>query len=226
LELHSMFTKMSPDKFVAFHQEFKGDTWDVCERCGGKCEINKIGSLMPGEAEYIAGMRGESVEEFREKYLDGIITPFGTVDVLKLKPGCPFLSPDFHCTIKDVKVVLCDVYPVVFEVEDGNTIFSLDEWCPIVRHVPELAAIFERDAIPAIKRLEAPVDWYRAVQLYDSLCMDYDKLFAKRAHNLGYAVLTMEEILDSQDADAPPPDLRPASDGSTNNLVQIGNLKK
>src|SRR5688572_26956483 len=109
-----MFELIPIEKFAIFHQEFKGDTWDICERCGGKCEINKIGSLMPGEAEYIAGTLSCSVEDFRTMYLDGIVTPHGTVDVLKLKPGCPFLSPDFRCTIKDVKVVLCDVYPVVF----------------------------------------------------------------------------------------------------------------
>lgn len=218
-----MYDVITCEKFDAFHKTFKGDTWDICERCGGKCEINKIGSLMPGEAEYIAGGLGTSVATFRTAFLDGIITPYGTVDVLKLKPGCPFLSSDFRCTIKDVKVVLCDVYPVIFDVEHGGVNFSLDEWCPIVRHVPDLAAIFERDAIPALERLDCPVDWYRAVQMYDSLCVDYDKLFAKRADNLGYATLTLEQVMDCQDDDAPPPELRePANDSP---FIQIEKLK-
>lgn len=202
-----MFTPMAPERFAAFHQEFHGDTWDVCARCGGKCEINKVGSLMPGEAEYIAGSLGRELKAFRDHYLDGIETPWGVIDVLKIKPGCPFLSADFRCTIPDVKVVLCDVYPVVFDVEGGEVDFSLDPWCPIVRHVPELARQFEEKGIPALRRLDAPADWYRAVALYDHLCVDYTKLFALRRDRLDYAVLTLEQIHACQDDDAPPPEL-------------------
>lgn len=203
-----MFKSIRPERFARFHREFQGDTWDVCERCGGMCEINKIGSLMPGEAEFIAANLGMPVQEFRNRYLDGIETPFGVVDVLKLKPGCPFLSPDFRCTIKDVKVVLCDAYPVVFEVSNDKVNFSLDEWCPIVRFVPELANIFEKKAIPAIEHIDAPVDWYRAVELFDGLCVDYHKLFAKRAHLLDYAILNLDQVRQCVADDAPPPNLR------------------
>lgn len=201
------FPPIPAEQFERFHREFQGETWDICARCGGKCEINKIGSLMPGEAEYIADARGWNLEEFRNNYLDGIETPFGTVDVLKIKPGCPFLSADFHCTIPDVKVVLCDVYPVVFEVKGESVDFFLEEWCPIVRHVPELALRFEQLGIPALKKLDVPLDWFRAVECYDSLCVDYHKLFELRRHNLSYAVLTLEQILQCQDDDAPPPEL-------------------
>jgi uncharacterized protein len=198
-------------RFAAFHRAFHGDTWDTCARCGGKCEINKIGSLMPGEAEFIAAGLGVGPEDFRSRYLDGIATPYGVVDVLKIKPGCPFLSADFRCTIPDVKVVLCDVYPVVFEVADGEARYFLDEWCPIVRCVPELAAIFERQAIPALRRLDPPLDWLRAVALFDSLCVDYHRLFALRAAEPGYAVLTLDQVEACQAEDAPPPTLRPPS---------------
>lgn len=203
------FPPIAFDRFEVFHKEFQGETWDICARCGGKCEINKIGSLMPGEAEYIAKMRGWNLAEFRNQYLDGIETPYGTVDVLKIKPGCPFLSVDFKCTIPDVKVALCDVYPVVFEVEDENVRFYLDEWCPIVRYVPELASYFEKKGIPALRKLNPPLDWYRAVESFDSLCVDYFKLFELRKHELDYTVLTLSQIMQSQDDDAPPPELTP-----------------
>jgi hypothetical protein len=206
-----MFLSIPRERFRGFHEEFHGDTWDICARCGGKCEINKIGSLMPGEAEYIAAERGEAVGDFRDRYLDGIATPDGVVDVLKLKPGCPFLSADFRCTIPDVKVVLCDVYPVVFEVHGGEVRFSLDPWCPIVRLVPELARIFEEKGIPALRRIGAPTDWYRAVALYDGLCVDYDKLFAWRTEQPGYVVFSMEQVTASQAEDAPPPALAAAA---------------
>ena len=195
------------EQFEEFHREFQGETWDICAKCGGKCEINKIGSLMPGEAEYIAMKRGESLTDFRNQYLDGIETPFGIIDVLKIKSGCPFLSADYHCTIPDVKVVLCDVYPIVFEVEGENVEFYLDEWCPIVRHVPELSRRFEKLGIPALKNLDVPVDWYRAVECYDNLCVDYNKLFQLRQHDLDYVVLTLDQIKQCQDDDAPPPEL-------------------
>jgi uncharacterized protein len=202
------FQTIGKEAFARFHAEFQGDTWDICGRCGGKCEINKIGSLMPGEAEYIAANLGVNLEEFRDTYLDGIVTRYGVVDVLKLKPGCPFLTPDFHCRIPDVKVVLCDVYPVVFRVCEDKVIFSLDPWCPIVRYIPELSKQFEAKGIPAIERLNGPVEWYRAVELYDGLCVDYNKLFALRRHNVGYVELTLQQVENCLDDDAPPPNLQ------------------
>ncbi len=204
-----MFEPLPHDRFARFHEEFQGDTWDLCTRCGGKCEINKIGSLMPGEAEFIAKSLGVPVDAFRQQYLDGIRTPFGVIDVLKMKPGCPFLDACFHCTIKNVKVVLCEVYPVVFEYVDGRIEFSLDAWCPIVRHAPALKRIFKVKAIPAIERLGCQVDWYRGVALYDLLSVDYHKLFAHRAHNLGYVTLDIEDLKGCLDDDAPPPELGP-----------------
>jgi Fe-S-cluster containining protein len=204
---HNSFPFIARERFEEFHREFHGDTWDVCARCGGKCEIHKIGSLMPGEAEYIADNLGMPIAEFRDHYLDGIVTPLGVVDVLKLKPGCPFLSADYRCTIPDVKVVLCDVYPIVFEVGENDVDFMLDPWCPITRHVQELAGIFERDAIPALRRLKAPLEWYRAVELYDGFCVDYDRIFALRESEPGYAILTLDAIATCQIADTDPPEL-------------------
>lgn len=201
------FPLISRERFEDFHREFHGDTWDVCARCGGKCEIHKIGSLMPGEAEYIAEDLGVAIDKFRDHYLDGIKTPLGIVDVLKLKPGCPFLSADYHCTIPDVKVVLCDVYPIVFEVGENDVEFMLDPWCPITRYVKELAHIFERDAIPALRKLDAPLEWYRAVELYDGLCVDYERIFALRESEPGYAILTLDAIASCQIADTDPPEL-------------------
>ncbi len=206
-----MFQPMAREAFAAFHEEFHGDTWDVCARCGGKCEIHRIGSLMPGEAEYIAEDLGIDLRSFRDTYLDGIKTPFGIVDVLKLRPGCPFLSADFRCTIPDVKVVLCDVYPVVFEVHGDIVEFSLDPWCPIVRFVPELARIIERTGIPAIRNLGAPADWYRAVESYDDYCFDYNRLYARRAGRSEYVELTLDDVLRCQADESGLPSLGPSA---------------
>jgi uncharacterized protein len=201
-----MFPALPIDKFVRFHSEFRVDTWDVCSRCGGKCELNKIGSLMPGEAGFLASELGVSSEHFAAQYLDGVITPTGIVDILKAKPGCPFLGAELRCSIAEIKVVLCETYPIVFEVNNGRVEFSLDPWCPIVRHVPELAEVFEQKGIPALRRLEVPLDWYRSVASYDALCVDYGKLYAVRASDPGYVSFTLEQIEANQDDDAPPPE--------------------
>lgn len=201
------FAPLPPERFAAFHRRFRIDTWDSCALCGGKCEINKIGSLMPGEAEYIAASREQGVESFRHRFLDGVETPFGPVDVLKLKVGCPFLSPDFHCTIEDVKVVLCEIYPVAFELDGEAVRFTLDEWCPIVRSRPSLAQRFEHEAIPALRELDAPESWYRAVQLYDHLCVDYRRLEALRAGEMGYRTFSLAELERCLTDEPPPPEL-------------------
>jgi hypothetical protein len=209
-----MFKPCPAERFAAFHREFQGDTWDTCERCGGKCEINKIGSLMPGETEFIATSLGCAPADFRRRYLDGIETPFGLIDVLKIKKGCPFLSADFRCTIKEVKVVLCEVYPIAFEVEADEVVFKLDPWCPITRLVPELARQFEERAIPALQRLGVPVDWYRAVALYDWLNVDYTRLQALRADNMmDFLHFTLNQLRACQAEDAPPPPLKPPRPG-------------
>ena len=188
------FPPLPPERFSAFHEEFHWDTWDVCDHCGGQCEINKTASLMPGEVEYLAGIRGETAEDFRAKYLDGIATPYGVIDVLKLKLGCPFLDQNLRCTIKPVKVVLCAAYPVVFSVEGNAVRFEMDTWCPIAGRMPELSKQLEEHAVPALRRIGAPVRWYEAVALYDGLCIDHDKLFALRASEPGYAILTIPSL--------------------------------
>ena len=189
-----MFRDVDPKRFALFHEDFSGDTWEICTRCGGLCEINKIGSLMPGEAKYIAANLGLPTGEFRQRYLDGIETPFGVVDVLKLKPGCPFLDACFRCTIKHVKVVLCEIYPIVFRVTGDQVDFSLDFWCPIVRHEKTVASEFEKRGIAAVRALDVSVPWYRAVECYDDLCIDYDRLLKTREGELSYRVFSLAEI--------------------------------
>lgn len=204
--IKSPFAPIPAGRFQRFHETFLVDTWDSCALCGGQCEINKIGSLMPGEPEFIAKHLGMDAGKFRDAYLDAIITPYGTVDVLKLKPGCPFLSCDFRCTITDVKVVLCEAYPIVFEVTGDEVDFMLDEWCPIVRLRPQIAALFAERGFPAIRELDAPLDWYRAVATYDSLCVDYARLFQSRETSPGYTAIPLSQVTDCEAEAASLPD--------------------
>jgi Fe-S-cluster containining protein len=191
---YNLFKKIPLSAFRDFHNSFRIDTSDICTRCGGRCETNKISSLMPGEAEYIASSLNMKLKDFKDAYLDGIETPYGIVDVLKLKSTCPFLSEDFICTLKDIKVILCEIYPIVFEAKENSINFFLDNWCPITRHSNELSEQFIQKGIPALLQLYVPLEWYKAVELYDNLCVDYDKIFSLRNFNLDYVVISLDEI--------------------------------
>ena len=212
------------EKFQTFHAAFDGEgngIWQVCAQCGGRCEWHKIGSLMPGEKEYIASYLGLSTDEFANKYLDGIVTPRGTVDVLKLKLGCPFLDVNYHCILADKKVkpVLCEIYPVVFEVDetigengeqDLSVRFMVDEIdCPLIHtiyhwknrtiHNPQAQSYrqyFETVGIRRLMAVDAPSSWYWTVAQYDSENFDYRALEKVRGAPVDrYALLTLDTLM-------------------------------
>lgn len=190
------FTELTPDGFLEFHKDFNGEGnwWGTCCQCGGKCEQHAIGSLMPGEKEFIAGWLKIPLAEFENTYLDKIVTPLGDIDVLKMSTRCGFLDSNFRCGIKPVKVVLCDVYPIAFDVVRSRVDFFLDPECPL-SEVPAAIEYFNNVGIPALKKLNAPVEWYRAVALYDRFSYDYEKIQGKRQNVNKYEPFTLEQIL-------------------------------
>ncbi len=216
--------KLPLERFEVFHQSFNGERngiWNVCEQCGGRCEQHKVGTLMPGEKEYIANQMGLPLAAFEAKYLDRLVTPRGTVDVLKLKQGCPFLDSCFHCTLADnlLKPVLCEVYPVVFEVERlGGTEdspelevhFMVDEIdCPLMHAVyswgkhnvvnsrwQEYRNHFETAGIERLHNVGAPAPWYWIVAQYDFENFDYDALERIRKVSVNeYDIFTLDELM-------------------------------
>ncbi len=218
------FIVVPPAHFAAFHQAFNGEdkgAWEVCTQCGGRCELHKIGSLMPGEKEFIAGKLSLAVDTFAAHYLDQIVTQYGVVDVLKLKPGCPFLDDCFHCTLAHglVKPVLCEIYPVVFEVRervlaDGTPApfieFSIDTIdCPMMhldftwggRRVqnPQWTAHrshFQTRGVELLQAVAAPVNWYQAVAEFDSENFDYQQLERVRGVPTNQcATLTLDQLM-------------------------------
>jgi uncharacterized protein len=212
------------ERFHAFHAAFDGEgngMWQICAQCGGRCELHKIGSLMPGEKEYMANYLGLPVEEFANIYLDGIVTPRGTVDVLKLKLGCPFLDGNYHCLLADrkVKPVLCEIYPVLFEVaetphadgtRDLQVQFMVDELdCPLMHasyhwkkrtitnpNYQKYRDYFETTGIQRLMAVDAPAAWYWAVEQYDSENFDYRALEKVRQVPVDrYALLTLDQLM-------------------------------
>lgn len=184
------FSEIPQEKFAEFHRSFHGeriDSWKVCHDCGGRCEHNKIGSLLPGEAEFITRTRNLYIS----KYIDTIETPFGIVEVLELKPGCPFLF-NFHCSLDREKAILCDTYPIVFKVSARAVRFSLDPGCPL-RLNPQVANYFKKIGIPALKKLDVPLLWWQAVATFDRYNFDYE-ILAKLPRTNGRA-FTLEQIL-------------------------------
>lgn len=184
--------------FEEYHQSFQGDTFNACKECGGKCEKYKISTLYPGEKEYIAKTLKMKVEEVEYKYLDRIDTPLGIVEVIKMKDGCPLLDKELHCSTKSARPILCDSYPIFFEIKGNKVVFDIDiEECPMASK-PENNHIidnFRKKGIPAIQKIPAPLKWYQAVFLFDPYDFDY-VLFEKiTQRESGYQTFMVEDVL-------------------------------
>ncbi|AKB72822.1 YkgJ family cysteine cluster protein [Methanosarcina mazei] len=195
------FQKIPMNIYEKFHRTFSGsnqNTFNVCNKCGGACEHNKIGTLLPGEKEYMAKKMGMSLSEFKLKYLDVLEMDDGTlIHVLKLGELCPFLNTETElCECRDFKPVICKIYPVVFTVESGKVKFSIDDWCQLSRK--KVCRNYFESVIPLLYRLPVPVEWFRHVVSYDDLYFDYDQLRESRKGKSRYAVFTLKELLNFQ----------------------------
>lgn len=181
-----------------YHGSFAGDTYDACARCGGKCEKFKISTLMPGEKEFMAEKLGLTLTQLEEQYLSEINTPYGNVDVLKLKNDCNFLDQEYKCTAIPAKPVLCDTYPVVFYISKNKVHFEIDKAdCPMV-HWPEYKLAvknFEINGIRAIKEMRIPFVWWKKVALFDEFDFDYFRIEKEKARTKGYEEFYLEDIL-------------------------------
>lgn len=198
------FEAIPSEHFAEFHSAFRGDTYEtfpVCAKCGGACEFTKIGTLMPGEREYMAAAAGLSLDEFIAKYLDVLVMEDGMeLDVLRLINGCPFLDRGtFECGCRKYKVVLCEIYPVGFFVHEGQVEFEIDAWCPLADTL-RFRRQFSEVGIPAVKKLPVPVEWYQYVARYDELHFDYHTLEAQRQDRSKPQIFTLEELLSCQRA--------------------------
>jgi Fe-S-cluster containining protein len=198
------FTPIPVHHFAEFHRTFQGDNPEifmVCAKCGGACEFNKIGTLMPGEREYMAAHSGLSIAEFTEKYLDVIqMGDEMQLDVLRLVNGCPFLDRGtFECNCREYKVVLCEIYPIGFHVLEGSVHFGIDDWCPIADTL-RFRQHFLEVGVSAVSKIPVPVEWYQHVARYDDLYFDYHALEAYRTDRSRPQTFTLEELLRFQRA--------------------------
>jgi uncharacterized protein len=196
------FERIPAERFVEFHTSFLGDTlatFEVCSHCGGACEYNKIVTLVPGEREYMAGAAGLSVGEFSERYLDILVMEDGMeLDVLRLINGCPFLDwKTYECKCREYKVVLCEIYPIGFQVREGEVEFEIDDWCPLSDTLP-FRHYFQQVGVSAMRELQVPVAWYEQVARYDDLYFDYEALQACERDPAKPQVFTLEELLSFQ----------------------------
>ena len=193
-----IFKKIPTNIYDNFHKSFKGsnqNTFNVCRNCGGACGNNKIGTLLPGEKEYMAKKMGISVSEFKLKYLDILKMDDGTfIHVLKLGELCPFLNKETEaCECRDFKPIICKIYPIIFTVKAGRVNFTLDDWCQLSR--TNVCRNYFKSAIPLLSRLPVPIEWFRHVISYDDLCFDYDRLKVSRRGKSQCAVFTLRELL-------------------------------
>lgn len=151
---------------------------------------------MPGEKEYMAGKLQLIVPEFADRYLDILEMSDGTqLDVLKFVDSCPFLNKrSFECECRPFKVILCEIYPVVFSVEESRVDFFIDDWCPLSdtlrfrRHYIDVG-------IPTIRELPIPLTWFKYVATYDHLSFDYESIRKNRHHLDRCEVFTIGKLL-------------------------------
>jgi len=202
-----LYKKISMQKYENLHKIFSGsnrNTFKICRECGGACEHNKIGTLLPGEEEYMAEKMGINVSEFKIRYLDVLNMDDGTlIHVLKLGKLCPFLSQESkECNCRDFKPIFCKIYPLVLTLENEKINFKIDNSCKLSRK--KACRLYFETAIPLLSNLAIPVDWLRYVTSYDNLCFDYDQLKEYRRRKNKYAVFSLEELLSLQKAKIEP----------------------
>jgi Fe-S-cluster containining protein len=186
------------DSIRAYHESFQGDTYDACKRCGGRCERYKTSTLVPGEAAYLAAHLGMSVAELRRRYLDRIDTPYGRVDVIRLRSACPFLSADKRCTVIEAKPILCDCYPIIVAPSRGRPRFVVDRRdCPMARQARHRSCVaeFVAESVPALKRLRLPLSWRRAAALYDEFDFDHARIERHLKQSASHEAVMVEELL-------------------------------
>lgn len=201
--------KLSLQTYEHFHKMFNGcneNTFKICKECGGACEHNKIGTLLPGEAEYMAEKMGITISDFKIRYLDLLKMDDGTlIQVLKLGKICPLLNKDNLCECRDFKPIFCKIYPVVFTIEDEKINFTIDRWCKLSRK--KACRLYFETAIPLLSSLVIQVEWVRYVTSYDNLCFDYNQLEKYRRGKKGYAIFSLEELLSLQKVEIGTPNL-------------------
>ena len=184
-----------------FHKMFSGvneNTFKICKECGGACEYNKIGTLLPGEKEYMAKKMGISVFEFEVRYLDILRMDDGTrLYVLKLGKLCPFLNKETkECECRNFKPIFCKVYPVVFTVEAEKINFTIDKWCKLSRK--KAFRIYFEKAIPLLSSLPIPIEWFTYVASYDNSALTISSWKNTGMEKTGYEIFSLEEILSSE----------------------------
>ncbi len=199
-----LYKKIPMQTYEYFHKIFSGstqNTFKICNECGGACEHNKIGTLLPGEEEYMAEKMGINVSEFKIRYLDALKMDDGTlIYVLKLGKLCPFLSDEnTECECRDFKPIFCKIYPLVLTLEDDKINFTIDNWCKLSRK--KACRLYFETAIPLLSSLAIPIEWLRHVTSYDNLCFNYDKLKEYRRGKNKYAVFSLDELLNLQKAE-------------------------
>lgn len=171
------------------------NTFNICQKCRGACEHNKVGTLLPGEKEYMAEKMGMTVSEFEIRYLDILEMNDETrLDVLKLGKLCPFLNEETEkCRCQSFKPILCKIYPLIFTIKSNKIDFVTDNWCKLSRN-KACKAYFE-SSIPLLLNLPLSVEWVKYVISYDNLSFDYNKLEKNRSKKGMCAVFSLEKLL-------------------------------
>ncbi len=184
---------ISFETFDEFHQSFHGEFFQMCVDCGGICEYCKIGPLLPGEKHYMANKLNMDLHQFENKYLDGINTEYGIINVIKLKPICLFLRKDCSCGVRKIKPVFCAIYPIIFSQIEPIMKFDIDiNSCPLGKN-PVSYEYFKNEGISTLSKIFIPKDWAKAVLMFDEGYYDYYAIRKLRKTD-NYQTFELEDI--------------------------------
>lgn len=187
---------------ASFYEQFhSGGNWDLfsqCADCGG-CEYTLIGSLLPGEANFIAEHLKLTPEEFSYNYIDYIKVGDIHHEVLRLARTCPFLDKHGACIVREFKPLLCAVYPFTFTVESTagaqRVIPQLDSWCPLAESkavVTQFQSVLE--GMSGLLRLINPV-WIESLETFDPFMFDFDNINRNHRKGSGPLYIDVETLL-------------------------------
>jgi Fe-S-cluster containining protein len=163
----TIFPQIPFDIFDEFHASFNGDTPEVCHKCRGGCEDVKVVTLYPGESRYLAHKLNVDYDQFLRKRIDIVKTPYGFTEILRVKVGgCDFLTGDGCDLPPEIRPVACVVYPLVHTHRHGAVDYTLDTWCPMVKHLDDALAPFTVRGYAAARKLGPSSDWAKSLDTY------------------------------------------------------------
>lgn len=182
--------KDMPGCFAAydrFHQQMNGDVKNlncghICASCQDNCELPEEGEVawkyilafLPWEAEYVADHLKMERKLFFDRYLYGVNTPSGIINILKVQRQCAFINERFECLMGEHKIITCKLFPLIHYPLIG---FNFSRHCALTSH-PHIRAHYDKGLEQyklLLREIGVDHEYLHLREAFDVLQMDYRK---------------------------------------------------